>query len=133
MATGRCSGVFHGGKRQRLSCTHGQCEVSMVSIIPTMKAMAMRRFNFTIRGFIQEANRLEASVQAQIIGVAIPFLKAALVTAIALIALFLFNANPQVVAFSDFLHFVQSPAFLLYTCLGGVFLPLGRRALTAKV
>ncbi|HCF2990400.1 hypothetical protein OD781_08875 [Pseudomonas aeruginosa] len=105
----------------------------MVSIITTMKAMAMRRFNFNMKGFTQAANRLEASVQAQIIGVAIPFLKAALVTAIALIALFLFNANPQAVAFSDFLHFVQSPAYLLYTCLGGVFLPLGRLALTTRL
>ncbi|MFU5275038.1 hypothetical protein ACM7YY_09940 [Pseudomonas aeruginosa] len=103
----------------------------MVSIITTMKAMAMRRFNF--KGLTQAANRLEASVQAQIVGVAVPFLKAAIATAIALIALFLFNANPQAVAFSDFLHFVQSPAYVLYTCLGGVFLPLGRLALTARL
>jgi len=74
----------------------------------------MRRFNFTIKGFLRVAFRVESAIHAGAL-VAISFAKSALVAAVLLIALFLFNANPAVVQFSDFLRFIQAPAFGLYT------------------
>ncbi|HBP4949421.1 hypothetical protein MMZ75_32700 (plasmid) [Pseudomonas aeruginosa] len=93
----------------------------MVPIITTMKAMAMRRFNFTIKGFLRVAFRVESAIHAGAL-VAISFAKSALVAAVLLIALFLFNANPAVVQFSDFLRFIQAPAFGLYTFFIVLFL-----------
>ncbi|HBO2935172.1 TPA: hypothetical protein L4R50_000167 [Pseudomonas aeruginosa] len=93
----------------------------MVSIITTMKAMAMRRFNITLRGFIQAGSRVESAIRAGIL-VAVSIAKSALIAALLLIALFLFNANPAVVEFGDFLSFIQSPAFGLYTLICVLFL-----------
>ncbi|HEJ4407794.1 TPA: hypothetical protein SL557_000072 [Pseudomonas aeruginosa] len=93
----------------------------MVPIITTMKAMAMRRFNFTIKGFLRVAFRVESAIHAGAL-VAISLAKTALVAALLLVALFLFNANPAVVQFSDFLRFIQTPAFGLYTFFVVLFL-----------
>lgn len=81
----------------------------------------MRRFNFTIKGFLRVAFRVESAIHAGAL-VAISFAKSALVAAVLLIGLFLFNANPAVVQFSDFLRFIQTPAFGLYTFFIVLFL-----------